>query len=190
MISYIFAFFFIVGISYGVLNNININNIMINSGSEAIKIIINIVPVTCLWLGIMNIAKNSGLLEKFSKLMYPVLKYLFPDIPKDNICFSYISTNIIMNMFGLGNAATAFGLKAINEMQKLNNNRSIASRSMITFLVMNTAAITFMPSTIIGIRVMHGSKDPLMIIPYVITVSFLSCLIGLVFDRLFNKVFK
>lgn len=184
MISYIFAFFFIVGISYGIMNNINISNVLIESGSEAIKMIMNILPVTCLWIGIMNIAKNSGLLDKLSKLLYPILKILFPEIPKDSICFSYIATNIIMNMFGMGNAATAFGLKTISEMQKINDKKDIASRSMITFLVMNTAAVTIMPSTIIGIRLMYGSIDASNIIPYVIITSSLSCLIGLIIDRI------
>lgn len=188
MISYIFALFFMIGIIYGIINDINISNIMINSGSKAIDMIINIIPVTCLWLGIMNIAKNSGLLDKISKLLYPVLKIIFPEIPKDSVCFSYIATNIIMNMFGLGNAATAFGLKSINEMQKINKNKDIASRSMITFLVMNTAAVTIMPTTVIGIRLMHGSVDSMNIIPYVIIVSSISCLTGLILDRIFYLV--
>lgn len=190
MISYIFAFFFIVGISYGIINNVNISNVMVDSGSEAIRMIINIVPVTCLWLGIMNIAKNSGLLNKLSRLLYPILRVLFPEIPRDSVCFSYIATNIVMNMFGLGNAATAFGLKTISEMQKFNKYKDTASRSMITFLVMNTAAVTIMPSSIIGIRLMHGSINSMNIIPYVIVTSFLSCLIGIIVDRVFYMVTK
>ena len=190
MISYIFAFFFIVGIGYGIINNVNISNIMIDSGSVAINMILNLIPVTCLWLGIMNIAKNSGLLDKLSKLLYPVLRFLFPEIPESSICFSYIATNIIMNMLGLGNAATAFGLKTISEMQKINYNKDTASRSMITFLVMNTAAVTIMPTTVIGIRLMHGSINAMNIIPYVIITSSLSCLIGLIIDRICYMVMK
>ncbi len=190
MISYIFAFFFIVGIGYGIINNIYISNIMIDSGSTAVNMIINIIPVTCLWMGIINIAKNSGLLDKLSKLLYPILRFLFPEIPKSSICFSYIATNIVMNMLGLGNAATAFGLKTMNEMQKFNKNKDTASRSMITFLVMNTAAVTIMPSTIIGIRLMHGSVNATNIIPYVIITSTLSCFIGLIIDRICYMVIK
>ena len=188
MISYIFALFFIIGIGYGIINNVNISNIMIDSGSKAIDMIINIIPVTCLWLGIMNIAKNSGLLDKLSRLFYPFLKYLFPEIPKDSVCFSYIATNIIMNMFGLGNAATAFGLKTVNEMQKINKNKDIASRSMITFLVINTAAVTIMPTTVIGVRLMNGSINAMNIVPYVIIVSSILCLIGLIIDRILYMV--
>lgn len=189
MINYLFAFFFIVGISYGIINNIDVSNELLLASSESIKLIMSIIPVICLWLGIMNIAEKSGLLNKMSKLIEPVLKIIFPEI-KDNTCFGYIGTNIIMNMLGLGNAATPFGLKAIKEMQKLNKEKDTASRSMITFLIMNTAAVTIMPTTIIGLRLFYGSINPMNIIPYVIIVSSLSCLVGLILDRLFYLVTK
>lgn len=190
MINYLFAFFFISGISYSLLKGINVSNELIISSNEAIKLIMSIIPVTCLWLGIMNIAKNSGLLDKLAKLLTPILKFIFPEIPPNSPCFSYIGTNIIMNMLGLGNAATPFGLKAIKEMQELNDSKDTASRSMITFLTINTAAVTIMPTTIIGIRLFYGSINPTNIIPYVIVVSSLSCIIGLIFDRLFYMVSK
>ena len=111
--------------------------------------IIKIFPVMALWLGLMNIAKNSGLLDKLSKKISPILKFLFPEIPKNHESLNYISSNIIANMFGLGNAATPFGLKAMKSLQKLNKNKDIASRSMITFLVINTSGVTIIPTTII-----------------------------------------
>ena len=94
-------------------------------------------------------------------------------------------TNIVMNMLGLGNAATPFGLKAIKEMQEINPKKDTASRSMITFLVINTACITIMPTTIISLRMYYGSISPESIIPYIIITSTLSCLTGLIIDRLF-----
>ena len=144
----------------------------------------------CLWLGIMNIAKKSGLLEKFAKFITPILKYLFPEIPKDSPCFSYISINIIMNMLGVGNAATPFGLKAMKEMQKLNQNKDTASRSMITFIVMNTAAVTIIPTTIISLRILNKSINPMSIVPYIVITSSLSCIIGLILDRLYYLVIR
>ena len=90
-----------------------------------------------------------------------------------------------MNMLGLGNAATPFGLKAIKEMQELNKNKDTATRSMITFLVINTASITIMPTTIISLRMYYGSITPESIIPYITITSTISCLIGLIIDRLF-----
>ncbi len=189
MINYLFAFFFIIGIIYSLITgNLDISNYLLDSSKKGIELILSIIPIMCLWLGIMNIAKKSGLLDKLAKVLTPILKVIFPEIPKDSPCFSYIGTNIIMNMLGLGNAATPFGLKTIKEMQKLNKNKDIASRSMITFLVMNTASVTIIPTTIISLRMMYGSINPEAIIPYIMITSSLSCLFGLLIDRLFYVV--
>lgn len=185
MINYIFAFFFISGILYSFITHINITTHMLTSATTSIELIFSIIPIICLWLGLMNIAKKSGLLNKLAKYLTPILKIIFPEIPKDSPCFTYIATNMIMNMLGLGNAATPFGLKAIKEMQELNKNKDTATRSMITFLVINTASITIMPTTIISLRMYYGSITPESIIPYIIITSTLSCLIGLIIDRLF-----
>lgn len=191
MINYLFAAFFIIGIIYSLItNNFNIGTEMLNASKSSIELILSIIPTICLWLGIMNIAKKSGLLDKLSKVLTPILQLIFPEIPKDNICFSYIGTNIIMNMLGLGNAATPFGLKTIKEMQLLNQKKDTASRSMITFLVINTASVTIMPTTIISLRMLHGSVTPESIIPYIIITSSLSCIFGLIIDRLFYIVRK
>ena len=189
MINYIFGLFFIIGIIYSLITgNLGIGNEMLNASHKGIELIISIIPIMCLWLGIMNIAKKSGLLDILAKKLTPILKIIFPEIPNDSPCFSYIGTNIIMNMLGLGNAATPFGLKAIKEMQEFNKEKDAASRSMITFLVMNTASVTIMPTTIISLRMMYGSISPESIIPYIIITSSLSCLIGLIIDRLFYMV--
>lgn len=191
MINYLFASFFIIGIIYSLItNNLSIGEEMLNAAKGSIELILSMLPVICLWLGIMNIAKKSGLLERIAKFLTPILKIIFPEIPKDSVCFSYIGTNIIMNMLGLGNAATPFGLKAIKEMQSLNQNKDTATRSMITFLVTNTAAVTIIPTTIISLRMLHGSTTPESIIPYIIITSSLSCLFGLIIDRLFYIVRK
>ena len=163
---------------------------MLKKKKKSIELIFTIIPIMCLWLGIMNIAKKSGLLDKLASFLTPLLKYLFPEIPKNSPCFSYISINIIMNMLGVGNAATPFGLKAMQEMQKLNKNKDTASRSMITFIVMNTAAVTIIPTTIISLRVLNKSINPMSIVPYIIITSTLSCVIGLILDRLYYMVIR
>ena len=189
MINYLFASFFIIGIIYSLLtNNLTISNEMLSSANRGLDLIISIIPIICLWLGIMNIAKKSGLLDKVAKLLTPILTIIFPEIPKNSPC--YIGTNIVLNMLGIGNAATPFGLKAIKEMQALNPKKDTATRSMITFLVMNTASVTIMPTTIISLRLMYGSINPEEIIPYIILTSTLSCIIGLIIDRLFYVVHK
>lgn len=190
MINYLFASFFIIGILYSFYTNTNISNEMLIASSKSIELIFTIIPIMCLWLGIMNIAKKSGLLDKLATILTPLLKYLFPEIPKNSPCFSYISINIIMNMLGVGNAATPFGLKAMQEMQKINQNKDTASRSMITFIVMNTAAVTIIPTTIISLRVLNKSINPMAIVPYIIITSTLSCLIGLILDRLYYLVIR
>ena len=91
---------------------------MLSASSKSLELIFTMIPIMCLWLGIMSIAKKSGLLDKLAKLLTPILKFLFPEIPKDSPCFSYISINIIMNMLGVGNAATPFGLKAMQETKQ------------------------------------------------------------------------
>lgn len=189
MINYLFASFFIVGIIYSLITgNTNITNEMLSSASKGIELILSLAPIICLWLGIMNIAKKSGLLDKIAHFLTPILKIIFPEIPKDSPCFTYIGTNIVMNMLGLGNAATPFGLKAIKEMQTLNKQKDTASRSMITLLVLNTASVTLIPTTIISLRMMYGSINPESIIPYIIITSTLSCIIGLIIDRVLYLV--
>lgn len=190
MINYIFGLFFITGIIYSFITNTNISEEMLLASSNSIELIFSIIPVICLWLGIMNIAKKSGLLDKLAKMLTPILKIIFPEVPQNSPCFSYIGTNIMMNMLGLGNAATPFGLKAIKEMQEFNDKKDTASRSMITFLVLNTASVTIMPTTIISLRMLYGSVSPESIIPYIIITSSLSCIIGLIIDRILYLVVR
>ena len=190
MINYIFASFFIIGILYSFYTNTNISNEMLIASSKSIELIFTMIPIMCLWLGIMNIAKKSGLLDKLAKLITPFLTIIFPEIPKNSPCFSYISINIIMNMLGVGNATTPFGLKAMESLQELNKNKDTASRSMITFIVLNTAAVTIIPTTIISLRVLNKSINPMSIVPYIIITSTLSCIIGLIIDRLYYLVIR
>ena len=191
MINYLFASFFIIGIIYSLItNNTTISSEMLLASKNSIDLILSLTPVICLWFGIMSIAKKSGLLDKLAKLLTPILKILFPEIPKDSPCFTYIGTNIIMNMLGLGNAATPFGLKAIKEMQALNKKKDTATRSMITLLVINTASVTIIPTTIISLRMLYGSINPESIIPYIIITSTLSMMIGLLIDRILYRVMK
>ena len=185
MINYIWSLFIIIGIIYSVFKgDTNLSNTLLTSGTSSIDMIFSMGTIICLWLGVMNIAKKSGLLEILSNKLSPVVRFLFPEIPKSDIAISYISLNIIMNMLGLGNAATPFGLKAMKELKRLNNNSDIASRSMITFLVINTASVTIIPTTVISLRVLNGSTNPNEIIESSIITTFLSVIFALIIDRL------
>ena len=164
-----------------------LNTQILSSGKATLELVMQIFPLVSLWLGIMNIAKESGLLSKVSKFIYPLLHKIFPEIPKGHESFSYISSNIIANMFGLGNAATPFGLKAMKSLQDLNKNKEEASRSMITFLVINTCGLCIIPTTIISLRMLYDSKDSSFITIPCLVVSFISLVFGLILDRIWSK---
>ncbi|MEG0025941.1 MAG: nucleoside recognition domain-containing protein [Bacilli bacterium] len=189
MINKIWAFFIIVGILFCLLNNkINIvNEQVLKSTVTSLEMIIKILPVMALWLGIMNIAKKSGLLIKFSNLLSPLLTRIFPEIPKNHESFSFMASNIIANIFGLGNAATPFGLKSMQSLQTLNKQKDTATRSMITFLVINTSGLTIIPTTIISLRMMYDSKNPTEIILACIVATLIATVSGLIIDYLLAR---
>lgn len=191
MINYIWAVFILIGISYSIINkDPNLTNNLLTSGKGAIDIILTILPLMCLWLGITKIAEVSGLLSLVSKKLSKVVRIIFPEIPKDHPAIGYISSNIVMNMLGLGNAATPFGIKAMEKLKELNKNKDVASRSMITFLVINTSSVTIIPTTVISLRILHGSIDASEIIPVTILTTFISTFIALILDRIFYLVWR
>ena len=190
MVNKIWGFFIIIGIVFCLFtDNVDvINNEILNSCKTALDMTFKIFPVMALWLGIAKIAEVSGLLKKLSLKLSGILKFIFPEIPKGHQSLSYISSNIIANMFGLGNAATPFGLKAMQSLQELNTKKDTASRSMITFLVLNTSGVTIIPTTIISLRMMYGSIDPTGIVFPCIIITFTSTFIGLIIDRILARL--
>lgn len=191
MINYIWGFFIVLGVLFSIINGSgSIPNSMLSSGSKAIDMILGIVPLMCLWLGTMKIADASGLLDIISNKLSKVVKILFPEIPEGDKAIGYISSNVVMNMLGLGNAATPFGLKAMSELKRLNNNSDVASRSMITFLVINTASVTIVPTTVISLRLANGSINPTEIVPVTIITTFLSTFLAILLDRLFYFIWR
>ena len=185
MINIIWGIFVVSGILYYLISGdiSSINSEILNSGKVSLDMVIEMFPVMAVWLGLMNIAKESGLLQRISSKVSTVLKYLFPDIPKGHESISYIASNIVINMFGLGSAATPFGLKAMKSLQKLNTNKDTASRSMITFLVLNTSGVTIVPTMIISLRMMHGSINPTEIVITCLIATICSTIAGLLMDR-------
>lgn len=192
MINIIWALLIVGGIiSYLITGNISsINNQLLNSGKVSLDMILQLFPVMAVWLGLMNIAKESGLLEKLTKLLSPIFGKLFPDIPKNHEALSLIASNIVINIFGLGSAATPVGLKAMKSLQELNDKKDIASRSMITFLVLNTSGVTIVPTTIISLRMMHGSSNPTEIIITCFLATICSTIGGLLMDRYLARRMK
>src|SRR5699024_7376411 len=184
MINIIWALMAIIGIAYAMLNGTltEVNQAILRSADEAVSLTIGLVSILVFWLGMMKVAEKSGLLNMLSKLFSPIVTRLFPEIPKDHPALAYILSNISANIFGLGNAATPLGLKAMEEMKKLSNSK-IASRSMITFLALNTSSLTLFPTVIISIRMQFGSEFPTEIISTTIIATVISTIGALLLDR-------
>lgn len=189
MISILWTFLIVIAIIYSFLTGHVevINNTILTSANSALELILSLLPTIVLWTGIMKIAEEAGLLTKFAKLLEPLLKRLFPTVPKDNKALGYISSNIATNMLGLGSAATPFGLKAMNELQKINDNKDVASTPMITFLVLNTAGVTIIPTTIIALRLAYKSASPTAIIVPAVISTACSCFSAVLIDYLIRR---
>ena len=189
MVNIIWAVFIICGIIYAIItNNVDVvNNTIMASSKTSLDMIIQIFPVLALWMGLMNIAEKSKLLDKFSSFISPILIKLFPEVPRGHKALSYIASNIIANVFGLGSAATPFGLKAMESLQKLNKKKDTASRSMITFLIINTSGVTLIPTTVISMRMMYKSTNPTSILLACIIATSCSTIGGIFVDKLFAK---
>ena len=189
MINIIWFSFIILGIIYSLFTgNIKlVNEEIIKSSKASLDIFFNIFPNIVLFLGIMTIAKDSGLLNKLSNILYPLLKKIFPDIPKNHESLGYISSNIAANILGLGNASTPFGLKAMTSLQELNKDKKTASKSMITLILLNTSGLTLIPTTIISLRNMHKSINSTKVIPLILLVTLITTLSALILDKIFNR---
>ncbi len=189
MVSYIWLFLILIGIVFSALtgNLDTINDSILTNGTKALDLMLSILPIIVLWTGIMKIAEVSGLLRKFAKLMEPILSRLFPSVPKDNPALGFIASNIAANMMGLGSAATPFGLKAMSELQKINDKKDTASVAMITFLVLNTAGVTIVPTTVLALRIATGSNNPSEIILPGVIATFCSSIGGLLLDYFIRR---
>lgn len=189
MMNKIWGIFIVLGIVYCLITGqINtINNEILNSAKITIDMLIRLFPILAVWLGLMNIAKISGLLKRLANFISPVLGRLFPEIPKGHESLSYIASNVVINMFGLDSAATPAGLKAMKSLQELNTKKDTASRSMITFLVLNTGGVTIVPTTIISLRMMYGAPQPTDIVFACILATACATTGGLIIDRILAR---
>ena len=159
---------------------------LMSSASDAVELLITISGMLCMWSGFMRIAKDCGLIEKLSRMFAPLLRRLYPDVDVDSDAFSYISMNISANLLGLGNAATPLGLNAMRELRRLNDSDT-ASDSMLTFVVMNTASIQLLPTTVAALRRSYGSQHPFDILLCVWITSACALAVGLISARLLSR---
>lgn len=190
MINYIWGSFIIIGIVYSIFtgNISGINEEIIGSGNKSIELFMSMFPLMIVWSGIMNICKDAGILDILAKKMKPVFKIIFPELDSDDEALSYIASNITINMLGIHNASTPFGLKAMKLLQEKNKDKNRATRSMITFLVLNTSGVTLIATDVIAIRSMYGSINPTFILLPTIIITITNTIIALLFDRLLYRM--
>ena len=168
MLNIIWPIFIIISFIYAILNGrvAEVNNSVFESTKSAVELTISLLGTICLWNGIMQIASKTSIVKHLTKLLNPIMRKIFPDIKKGEKVHEEITMNIIANIMGLGNAATPLGLKAMKSMQKKNSDKSKLTNSMAMFIVLNTASIQLIPTTVIAIRSSLGSSNPTaMIIP-------------------------
>jgi spore maturation protein A len=178
MLNIIWPLFLITSFIYAIFNGrvYEVNNSIFESTKLAVDLSISLLGTICLWNGIMQVASKTRIIDHLSKILKPIMKKIFPDIKENDEAHKPITMNIIANIMGLGNAATPLGLKAMKLMQKQNREKDKLSNSMAMFIVLNTASIQIIPTTVIAIRNSLGSENPTaMIIPVWIATIFAAC---------------
>jgi spore maturation protein A len=166
-----------------------ISKSIITSADSTVSLIVGLVGLMCFWCGVMKVAEKSGFTNKLAKVLRPILKLIFKEAAKDEKALGAIVMNITANMMGLGNAATPFGIKAMQEMDRLNKEKGTASNDMALFLVLNAACIQLVPSTIISIRAACGSSNPGAIILPAILASTTAAVMGVICCKILQKYF-
>ncbi|PEC54975.1 spore maturation protein [Bacillus cereus] len=189
MVNLVWVAMAVIGIVYAMINGTMeaINKAVFDGAKDAVTICIGLISVLVFWLGLMKIAEEAGLLKKLVTLFMPVVKRLFPEIPKDHPSMGFILSNMMANFFGLGNAATPLGIKAMEQLKELNGGKDSASRSMVTFLALNTSAITLIPTTVISIRMTYESANPTEIVGVTFIAQILSMIGAIWIDRYFYR---
>lgn len=163
---------------------------VIQGGQDAVSLLLRLVAMLCLWGGIMEIAESAGITRAFSRILSPVLKLIFPHLKKEDYALEAVSMNITANVLGLGNAATPLGLEAMRRLQEINTDPLTASDEMVVFVVMNTAAMHIVPTTVATLRGQYGSQSPMAIMPASILTSFCALTVAITCAKLGNRLRK
>ena len=190
MLNIVWPIFIIISFSYAIFsgNLENLNASIFESTESAINLSINLLGTICLWNGVMQIANKTSIMNKLSKILEPVINMLFPEIKHNKKIKNEISMNVIANILGLGNAATPLGLKAMKSMQKENKNKDVLSNSMAMFLILNTASIQIIPTTVIARRNSLGSNNPTGIVFPVWIATICAAVSGIIATKIFINI--
>ncbi|HHU61324.1 MAG TPA: hypothetical protein GXZ55_05100 [Natronincola sp.] len=192
MINYIWFFMILAGvITAASSGNINLVTEGVLKGSEqAVLVSVGLIGVISFWSGMMRIAQDAGLIEFLSRLMGPLVKRLFPEVPPKHPAMGAILLSMSANFLGLGNACTPLGLKAMNHLQELNKEKDVASDAMCTFMAITSSSLTVIPTTIIALRLTHGAITPTDIIGPIVLATFCSTFVAIIVDAIFRHFSK
>jgi len=190
--NYIFFFLIVISIVIGAINGKlqDVVNAVMSGAELSVKVAFSLIGIMAFWLGIMKIAQKSGIIDFLSKILKPVTKVLFNEIPPESPAVGDIAMNFTANAFGLSNAATPFGIKAMEELQKENKDKTSASNSMCLFLGMNTAGFQLIPTTVLAVLVGIGYKNPTEIIAPTLLVTIIAFTFAIVLSKILQKVWK
>lgn len=194
MLNYLWGGMIIAGIIFGVFSGKmpDITNGALDSAKEAVDLCVMMIGIMSMWVGIMEIATKSGVIDIIAKKIRPLIHILFPGVPKGHLAEKYITTNVVANFLGLGWAATPAGIMAMKYLQELNPNRDkrIASCDMCTFLIINISSLQLIPINVIAYRSQYGSVNPAKIIGAGIMATTISTIAGIVFALVMAKKTK
>ena len=189
LLNIIWPAFIIISVLYAFIggNIEEVSNGIFESSSSAVELTITFFGTICLWNGIMEIAKRTSLMDKITKLLRPLIHFLFPELKNNKQANEEISMNMVANLLGLGNAATPLGLKAMQTMQKENPKKDTLTNSMAMFIIINTASIQIIPTTVIAIRSSLGSNNPTSIIIPVWIATICAAIAGIITAKILMK---
>lgn len=192
MLNIVWPIFIIISFSYAIFfGNLNsLNSEIFKSTEDAIKLSINLLGTICLWNGIMQVASRTSVIDKLTNFLKPIIRFLFPELKKKNKIQKEISMNMVANILGLGNAATPLGLKAMKSMQEENKEKDTLTDSMAMFIVINTASIQIIPTTVIAIRNSLGSENPTSIVFPVWIATICAAIAGITVVKILIKITK
>lgn len=191
MMKWVFTVLIALSVIFGVCNGRidKVSNAAMSESANAITLCLNLVGSMCLWCGVMQVAKKSGLTQNFAKLLSPITSMLFKGLKRGSVALEFITMNITANLFGLGNAATPLGLRAMGELSKSSKN-GIATNHMIMLVVINTASLQLIPTTVATLRLKYGAVSPLDILPCVLISSLIALSIGVISVLVLNRISK
>ena len=190
--NYIFYFLIVVSIIVGAINGKlqDVVNAILSGAELSVKVAFSLIGIMAFWLGMMKIAEKSGIVDFIAKVLKPIAKWLFKDVPSDNTAIGDIAMSFSANALGLTNAATPIGLKAMEELQEINKDKESASNAMCMFLAMNTAGFQIVPATVIAVLVGIGYKNPTEIIAPTLIVTGIAFLSSICIAKLFERFWR